>query len=131
MPFCEHIAVCSPYQTSVSLTKVPLSLSFVSYSIVANYLYRTYPKLRVSYLSAIRQRLVQNATLAKFAKLYKMDQALVMGSGAENMRYDMKSKLCHKSVFIGNTQLTIGLFQPWPIPLKHLLELCIKCTACS
>ena len=62
-----------------------------SYSIVANYLFRTYPKLRVSYLSAIRQRMVQNATLAKFAKLYKMDQALVMGAGAENMRYDQKS----------------------------------------
>lgn len=65
------------------------------YSIVANYLFRTYPKLRVSYLSAIRQRIVQNTTLAKFATMYKMDQALELGEGFERMRNDAKSESTH------------------------------------
>lgn len=41
--------------------------------------------------------MVQNATLAKFAKLYKMDQALMMGAGAENMRTDQKSECITES----------------------------------
>lgn len=64
---------------------------FRSYSIVAAYLYRTYPKLRVSYLSSIRQRLVQNSTLAKFATLYNMQEALELGPGYEKLRDDEKS----------------------------------------
>ncbi|KAK9895834.1 hypothetical protein P389DRAFT_195961 [Cystobasidium minutum MCA 4210] len=79
------------------------------YSIVANYLFRTYPKLRVSYLSAIRQRMVQNATLAKFAKLYKMDQALVMGAGAENMRNDQKTLADTFEAFVGAVHQVHGL----------------------
>ena len=65
--------------------------AFRSYSIVAAYLYRTYPKLRVSYLSSIRQRLVQNSTLAKFATLYNMQEALELGPGYEKLRDDEKS----------------------------------------
>jgi dsRNA-specific ribonuclease len=62
------------------------------YAIVANYLYRTYPKLRVGFLTAIRQRLVQNVTLAKFARMYKMDQALELAPEFERLRNDTKSE---------------------------------------
>jgi dsRNA-specific ribonuclease len=68
------------------------------YSIVANYLYRNYPTLRVSYLSAIRQRIVQNTTLAKFATMYKMEQALELGEGYEKLRQDTKGALYSHSI---------------------------------
>lgn len=68
------------------------TLCHYRYAIVASYLFRTYPKLRVGYLSAIRQKLVMNVTLAKFARMYKMDQALEVGPGAEWYRKDEKSE---------------------------------------
>jgi hypothetical protein len=91
------------------------------YAIVADYLYRTYPKLRVGYLSAIRQRIVQNTTLAKFARLYKMDQALELGPDSERLRNDAKSEPVAKSPRIVSKSLLIVPLHSQPMPILSRL----------
>lgn len=58
---------------------------------MARFLIERYPRVRVGFLTAIRQRLVQNVTLAKFARMYKMDQALELAPEFEKLRNDTKS----------------------------------------
>ena len=75
----------------------------------------------MGYLSAIRQRLVQNTTLAKFARLYKMDQALELGPDSERLRNDAKSEPVAKSPRIVSKSLLIAPLHSQPMPILSRL----------